>query len=128
MGEWGQTISFRTSAEPILNLEIFDGPRNLRRWLALDNHRLDFQSIKHRIAEQLADIGTQLMQPALVRLVQNALRQRHQVRRDAAALHAKEHDAARPFARKRRRILQRRPRMWREIRREQNIFKRIHKN
>src|ERR1044072_2311510 len=109
-----------------IDVVVAHGFRNLRRGFAGYDYRFNLESIKQRIGQQLAHVGAQLQQPAVVLLGENALRERQQVGRNISALHAEKYNTAAAAAGKGRRILQGRPGMRSEISREENASERIH--
>ena len=104
-----------------IDLVIPRGFGNLVRRFTFDDHRLDFQTIKERIGEQVPNLSLQLQQPMLFLIFQDAGRQRHQIRRYLCRLHAQQDNSASTFARERGCVFQRRTRVWREVRREENV-------
>jgi hypothetical protein len=62
-----------------------------------------------------------LQEPLILLFLENTLGQGHEIRRHLGALNTKKHDPTAAIARKRRRILQRRPSVRREVSWEEDV-------
>jgi hypothetical protein len=81
--------------------------RDLLRGISFEKDWFGVNAFQQRIDEQFFRLCSQLQEPIVVLVFEDALRQRHQVGRDFRVLHVQQHNAALVLARKCGCILQR---------------------
>src|SRR5256885_17038191 len=100
---------------------IVGGTSDLRRWIPLHECRINLNTSNQRIRQQLPYMRSQLQQPVIFLLFKNVLWKREQIRGDSRVLNVHQKHASATVAREPRSVLQRRMRVRREIRWEEDV-------